>query len=314
MQLNRLTHCAGRCSGQASGLAGWPLELVYDGAMRVTFYGVRGSIATPGRATVRYGGNTVCVEVLTRDGNLIILDAGTGIRELGNHLVKSPLPESIPVFITHNHWDHIIGAPFFAPMWRKDAHIVLHALSDGAHSRLHNRVLFDGEHFPVRASDIPARVEISKLEGESVRIGSARVSRVALNHPGEADGFRIDDDDGASLCYLTDNELNPPGQARTTMTDLARFAAGTTLLIHDAQYLKNDMPLKRGWGHSVVDDVLELGRLAEARTLALHHHDPERDDEALDGVANYAERYSREHAPNMRCLVASEGLTLDLKP
>src|SRR5512142_555250 len=107
--------------------------------MKVTFHGVRGSIATPGPATVRYGGNTVCVEVRTLDGGLIVLDAGTGMRELGKRLVAEPgrpLPDPIHVFITHSHWDHIIGAPFFAPMWRRDAHILLHALSPRAHRML----------------------------------------------------------------------------------------------------------------------------------------------------------------------------------
>jgi phosphoribosyl 1,2-cyclic phosphodiesterase len=282
--------------------------------LRVTFHGVRGSIATPGRATVRYGGNTVCVEVRTVDGCLIILDAGTGIRELGNKLVQGPLPNPMHLFITHAHWDHIIGAPFFAPLWRRDAHVLLHALSKAAHERLARNILFDGDHFPVQAHDIPAHVERLPFVGDSVRVGSARVSRVALNHPGGADGFRIDDEDGASLCYLTDNELQPPAAVpvRTTPAELARFADGCGLLIHDAQYLHTDMPVKHGWGHSLVPQVLALGRDAGTRALALHHHDPDRDDEALDRVGADAEAWAREHAPGMRAIVASEGLTLDV--
>ncbi len=277
--------------------------------MKVTFHGVRGSVATPGPATVRYGGNTVCVEVRTADGTLIVLDAGTGIRELGNRLVEGPLPAPIHVFITHAHWDHIIGAPFFAPMWRADAHVVFHALSRSAHERLQKNVLFDGEHFPVMAHDIPARVERPPFAGGEVRVGSAKVSRVALKHPGGADGFRIDDADGTSLCYLTDNELShePPAE-------LVKFAAGAGLLIHDAQYLPSDMPAKRGWGHSVIDDVLALGKAAEARLLALHHHDPERTDDALDQVGRMASQWARANAPEMRTLVATEELTLDVSP
>lgn len=282
--------------------------------MRVTFYGVRGSVSTSGRATMRYGGNTVCVEVRTVDESLIILDAGTGIRELGKQLVLRPLPDPIHLFITHGHWDHIIGAPFFAPIWRRDAHVVLHALSQSAYQKISHDVLFDGEHFPVLARDIPAHIERPPFVGESVRIGSARVSRIALNHPGGADGFRIDDADGSSVCYLTDNELAPPGILQTTPEELARFASGCGLLIHDAQYLDTDMPAKRGWGHSNVSEVLDLGRMAEARMLAMHHHDPDRDDEAIDVMVAAATAWAGDHAPAMQTIAAAEGLTVDVKP
>jgi phosphoribosyl 1,2-cyclic phosphodiesterase len=282
--------------------------------MRVTFYGVRGSIPTPGPATVRYGGNTVCVGVRTLDDTLIILDAGTGIRVLGEELVQQKLPDPIHMCITHGHWDHIIGAPFFPPMWRSDAHIILHALSPRAEASIAKMVLFDGEHFPVRAQDIPAKLERPPFGERKIRVGSATVSQVFLNHPGGADGFRIDDADGSSVCYLTDNELQSPGTIVTTPAELARFAAGTGLLIHDAQYLPSDMPHKRGWGHSLVDEVLELARVAEARAVALHHHDPSRDDHALDQIANHARAWARSHRLPLTCWVAAEGLTLDINP
>jgi phosphoribosyl 1,2-cyclic phosphodiesterase len=283
--------------------------------MRVTFYGVRGSIATPGPSTVRYGGNTVCVGVRTLDGTLIMLDMGTGARILGDELIALPsLPGTIHSFVTHAHWDHIMGAPFFAPLYKKEAHVILHALSERAERSIAKAVLFDGEHFPVRLADIPARLERPRFSAETIRVGSARVSAVHLNHPGGADGFRVDDDDGASICYLTDNELAPPSGLVTTATALARFAQGTGLLIHDAQYMPDDMPAKHGWGHSVVDDVLELGRLAEARVVALHHHDPWRDDHALDLIAAHARAWCRARAPSMSTLVAAEGLTLDVRP
>ncbi|HWE26468.1 MAG TPA: MBL fold metallo-hydrolase [Polyangia bacterium] len=300
--------------------------------MRVTFYGVRGSIATPGPSTVRYGGNTVCVGVRTSDGTLVVFDMGTGIRVLGDELVAAgapPLPEPIHVFVTHAHWDHIIGAPFFAPIYRKDAHVILHAMSARAESSIAKGVLFDGEHFPVRIADLPAHLERPRFVDGAIRVGSATVRAVQLNHPGGCEGFRIDDADGSSACYLTDNELAPPvglgpsgaaggaersGTMISTLSQLARFAHGVGLMIHDAQYMPEDMPAKRGWGHSVVDDVLALGRDAEARTVALHHHDPWRDDHALDLIATHARAWCRAHAPSMSTLVASEGLSLEVKP
>jgi phosphoribosyl 1,2-cyclic phosphodiesterase len=282
--------------------------------MRVTFHGVRGSIAVPGPTTVRHGGNTVCVEVRTADDTLIVLDAGTGIRLLGKHLLAAPAMPTVNVLITHSHWDHIQGLPFFAPIYKSGTRLVLHALSEMARDRLTRPILFDGIHFPVPMADVPAHIELAPCLGKPSRIGSATVRRIALNHPGGCDGFRIDDDDGSSLCYLTDNELDPPGQAATSPAELARFAAHTGLLIHDAQYLPIDMPHKRGWGHSVVGDVLALGKSAEARVLALHHHDPDRDDDALDRVRADAAAWADANAPAMTCLVAAETQVFDVKP
>jgi phosphoribosyl 1,2-cyclic phosphodiesterase len=280
--------------------------------MRVSFHGVRGSIPTPGPSTVRYGGNTVCVEARLADGTLIVLDAGTGIRELGKQLMREKYKAPIHLLLTHGHWDHILGLPFFAPLYRKDTHVVLHPVTALARQRTRNPIIFDGQHFPVRFADLPAHIEHDETAVD-LHIGSARVQHVELNHPGSSVGFRIDDDDGTSLCYLTDNELEPPGDVTTSATELARFAAGTSLLIHDAQYVAADMPAKSGWGHSTVDQVLALGKDAGASTLALHHHDPERDDAALDVIAAAANAWTHEHAPAMRAMVAREGMSLVLQ-
>jgi phosphoribosyl 1,2-cyclic phosphodiesterase len=278
--------------------------------MQVRFYGVRGSVPTPGPSTVRYGGNSVCVEVRLADGTCIVLDAGTGIRELGKALAAEGYHRPIHLFVTHGHWDHIIGLPFFGPTYARDTTMVLHSTTERSVRGMRNADLFDAAHFPVAFHELPARFERVEDFGEH-RVGSATIRHIELNHPGGATGFRIDDDDGSSVCYLTDNELDPPGARLTTPEQLARFAAGTGLLIHDAQYLAEDMPAKRGWGHSVVDQVLALARDAEARTVALHHHDPDRDDAALDAVAAHAVRWTRDHTPALRAVVAHEGLTID---
>ncbi|HUS68519.1 MAG TPA: MBL fold metallo-hydrolase [Kofleriaceae bacterium] len=281
--------------------------------MRVTFHGVRGSVPTPGPATVRYGGNTVCTEVRLADGTLLVLDAGTGIRELGNRLLHEEFSGCINLLITHPHWDHIIGLPFFAPIYRADTRMVFFPFTQRAQAASGSPAIFDGEHFPVRFADLPARMDRGRVIDGRVRVGSALVRRIQLNHPGGSDGFRIDDDDGSSLCYLTDNELTPPGAPTTPPGELARFAAGASLIVHDAQYLPSDMPAKHGWGHSLVHDVLQLGKDAEARSLALFHHDPERDDDALDQIAAEATAWAESNAPHMQTVTAREGQTLHLR-
>lgn len=282
--------------------------------MRVTFHGVRGSVPTPGPSPVRYGGNTVCVEVRLADNTLLVLDAGTGIRDLGRELIaKNDLGAPIHLFITHPHFDHILGLPFFSPLYRKDVTAIFHTFTPRAHRHAKHPVVFDGEHFPIRRADLPAKLETEDAQDGLFTVGSATVKHILLNHPGGSTGFRIDDADGTSLCYLTDNELHPPGNATTSVDDLARFAKDTNLLIHDAQYLPSDMPAKLGWGHSQVDDVLKLGQLAEARNLALFHHEPERDDDALDRIAAHSEAWVKERKQAMNALVAKERFTIDLK-
>lgn len=280
--------------------------------MRVRFYGVRGSVPAPGPFTARYGGNTSCVEVRLADGTTLVLDAGTGLRELGNDLVREERESEVHLLLSHTHWDHILGLPFFAPLWKKTNHVSVYPLANDAQERF-QRSIFDDIHFPVSVEGIPAKVELARPAGRVWKIGSARVQAVALNHPGGAQGFRIEDEDGSSLAYLTDNELNAKN-ALITSEELARFAEGADLVIHDAQYLPRDMPHKLGWGHSLVDDVLRLAALAGPKRLALFHHDPDRTDDALDALSRSSKAWAQKHAPAVEVLVAEEGLAIDLSP
>jgi len=278
--------------------------------MRVIFHGVRGSVPAPGPQTSRYGGNTSCVEVRLSDNSTLALDAGTGLRELGKKLVAEGRASPVHLFLSHTHWDHVMGLPFFAPLYDKSNHLLVYPLANEAQERF-QRNIFDDIHFPVSVNDIPSKVEFAKPDGEVWRVGSALVSRIQLNHPGGAQGFRVDDDDGTSMAYLTDNELGA-GKPVVSVDDLARFSDGVNLLIHDSQYVPADMPHKRGFGHSLVEDVLKLGQYAKPRELVLFHHDPDRSDDALDKIGGEAKKWLAERAKDVGLLVAHEGLTLDL--
>jgi phosphoribosyl 1,2-cyclic phosphodiesterase len=232
------------------------------------------------------------------------------MRELGKILVREERPSPVHLFLSHTHWDHVMGLPFFAPLYDKNNHLVVYPLANEAQERF-QRNIFDDIHFPVSVNDIPSKVEFARPEGEEWRVGSARVRRILLNHPGGAQGFRVDDDDGSSVAYLTDNEI-AAGNPIVTVDQLARFADGVSLLIHDSQYIPADMPHKRGFGHSLVEDVLKLGQFARPNQLVLFHHDPDRSDEALDQIGTRSKQWLAENAKGVDLLVAHEGLTLDL--
>jgi phosphoribosyl 1,2-cyclic phosphodiesterase len=281
--------------------------------MEVTIYGVRGSIPTPGAETLRYGGNTVCVGVRLSDGTRLFLDAGTGLRLLGRELLALGYRAPIHFLLSHQHYDHVIGLPFFLPVYVPQTTLHVHPLRRGGMDGLAAAgQIFDGIQTPVALASLPAKIVEEVHETEPWVIGSAQVRRIDLNHPGGAQGFRIEDADGGSLCYLTDNELEPPGAVETTPAQQAQFARRCGLLIQDAQYLPADLPMKRGWGHSTVPQVLAMNLLAEPECHLLFHHDPERTDPMLDLIGEQAEDFARQHAARGSIVVAAEGMRFDV--
>ncbi len=281
--------------------------------MEVTIYGVRGSVPTPGPLTLRYGGNTVCVAVRLLDGTCMFLDAGTGLRLLGTDLLEESKTRPIHFLLSHQHYDHVIGLPFFMPIYMPTTQLHIHPIRRGGVDGVSPApAIFDGIQTPLGVSSLPSKLIIEHHAEEPWEIGSARVTRIDLNHPGGAQGFRIEDADGASLCYLTDNELEPPGPVATTPEAQAAFARGCGLLIQDAQYLPADLPLKRGWGHSTVPQVLQMGLQAAPICQLLFHHDPERTDTTLDLIGEQAAEFAQRHSSNGPILVASEGMKFQI--
>ena len=279
----------------------------------VHFWGVRGSLPSPGPSTVRYGGNTPCVSVEGEFGNgrkwTIMFDAGTGARLLGQELIQND--NYILFFLTHTHWDHIQGFPFFAPIYQVDRKIYLSRLEErrGLFKLLLEQM--DGRRFPVKKDQIMSSLTSMSLENvKKLSDEGYHVDRLRVNHPGQTYGFRIHLR-GLKIVYIPDNEIDTPNKRWVTFDKLVDFCKGADLLIHDAQYFKQDMPAKRGWGHSIVDNVWKLAFQAEVKQLVLFHHDPERTDDELDLLSTTSDAWFKEKRANVVCHVAYEGLELN---
>lgn len=276
----------------------------------IQFWGVRGTIPVPGLTTVRYGGNTSCVSLHLGEETTIILDAGTGIRALGQMLVRDQ--SQIFLLISHKHWDHIQGFPAFLPIYQPDRQIhLLPALEENIALALLTQM--DGVHFPVRSSDLLSRCLLPWQGGEdALAAQDLIIERIAVNHPGGAFGYKMRYK-GRIVVYLTDNELDaPPASKANSFETFVDFCQQADVLIHDAQYLPEDMPAKRGWGHSIVPNVLELAAAARVRHLVLFHHDPDRNDDAIDTIQDDARAWLAREAPDIRCTAAFEGLRIVL--
>lgn len=277
--------------------------------MQLTFYGVRGSIPTPGPEFVRYGGNTACVHIELEDGTDIVLDAGTGIRRLGNQLVKKSTP--IHLLLSHNHWDHIQGFPFFVPIFQKDRDIYIYPgqTTLPEYDQILNQM--NGSVFPVPASALTANIQLTVLPAEqhTWEIGTATIRRLPMNHPGKGSAYTVEAD-GQKVAYITDNELYPPYKKETDFLTFVEFARDADVIIHDAQYMMSDMPKKSGWGHSVAEEAVKLAMACKAKCLALYSHDPDRTDDDIDHVIDHCNQYVTIAESSLDVIGSMEGQTL----
>lgn len=282
--------------------------------MEIRLWGTRGSIASPGPDTLHYGGNTTCVEVLLRKDKRIIIDAGTGIRALGRALMALSQPLDCYLLITHIHWDHILGFPFFIPIYQETTRLRVDGSTrafQGLRTTLNNRML-DGL-FPVDFNELPAHISHEqKITNGPLRIADAEVKGIQLQHPQGGMGFRIREEDKV-MVFLTDNELRPDSWHGRTPADYVRFCQGAQLLIHDAQYRPEEMSEKRGWGHSDCLSAVDLALEAGVERLVLFHHDPDRSDLEVDDMLRMAQQYAAAKGRHpLLVKAAREGSTLKL--
>jgi phosphoribosyl 1,2-cyclic phosphodiesterase/CRP-like cAMP-binding protein/CheY-like chemotaxis protein len=288
--------------------------------MRVHFWGTRGSVPTPGPATIRFGGNTSCVEVVAADGTCVVLDCGTGARELGLALLAAG-PPPIHILLTHTHWDHIQGFPFFAPAYLPGAIINMYA-THGLESTLEEALSGQMQHtyFPVRLSELRAQIAVHEVGEGTFRVGGITIHTQYLNHTAPCLGYRLEAG-GVSLVYATDHEpfwwegpktapaerLLHPGDRRHI-----EWLAGADLVIHDGQFTDAEYPAKRSWGHSSVEYATDLAILAGVKRLVLFHHDPTRMDQMVARIAQRMLRRARKQGSNLDVIAAAEGLDIEL--
>ena len=282
---------------------------------RVKFWGTRGSIATPGPETIRYGGNTACVEI--RCGKeIVIFDCGTGIRELGIALAKEYKERNLEVhlFVSHSHWDHIQGYPFFQPAYREGNRVNIYSLHspDRSLEKLFTGQM-DGNYFPVTLDDLMARLHFEELSSD-VHIGEVKISHMHLNHPGLSLSFRMEAR-GRSVVYMTDHEpyhklLGDSQHTQKLDAEIDAFARRSDLLIREAQYTDEEYLVKRGWGHSSTSDAVLSAMNAEAGRLILFHHDPMHDDEQIDSMVEFCRGKIKANGKEIPVMAASDKLTL----
>lgn len=296
---------------------------------RLKFWGVRGSIPSPGPATVRYGGNTTCVEV--RAGNeIIILDGGTGLRPLGRELQAEfkNQPLELTLLLSHTHWDHIQGLPFFTPIYHPRCRLRILGF-EGARRGLVNVLTgqMESPYFPVPFGELPGNIEVDELKDLDFPVGNLRVQAWFANHPGICVGYRIQTNDGV-IVFFPDNEphcrydekgvMHPTRKdasleyARSQEAKMIEFIRGADVVILDAQYDRTEYEQHVGWGHGCVDDVVVLAIKAEVKQLFLFHHDPDHDDAKLDQMLAHArEIVTRANSP-LRVESATEGRVVEL--
>jgi phosphoribosyl 1,2-cyclic phosphodiesterase len=294
--------------------------------MRLRFWGTRGSIAAPGPGTNHFGGNTSCIELTTNEGKHLVLDCGTGARVLGNHMLATASgPISASILLTHTHWDHIQGFPFFAPLFAPGNHFDVYG-PEKCHLSLHDVLSGQMEHhyFPVELDQLAARITYKDLTEGSHEIAGLKVAAHPMNHPSPTLGYRFERN-GVSVLYLSDHEPfaegvwregAEPGRMESILDPgdrkHAEYMRNADVLIHEAQYTPEEYVSKRNWGHSTYSYVVELAAAAGVKRLFLTHHDPAHDDAFVADIEQRARHLANSLGTTMEVSCAYEGCEIEV--
>jgi phosphoribosyl 1,2-cyclic phosphodiesterase len=279
--------------------------------MRITCWGARGSIPVSGKEYVKYGGDTTCIEIRSRDDDVIIIDAGTGMRRLGNKLLASDR-RSCNILFTHAHWDHLMGLPFFKPLYEEGTKIRMFGCAYAQRSV--REVLSQcmvAPYFPVDFNQVQAEISTQEVCDRTFEVGPVRITPVQLSHPNGGIGYKFIED-GKSFVFLTDNELGLRHPGAEEYRDYLRFSEGADLLVHDAEYTEGQYRLTKGWGHSLYTDALRLALDAKAGQFGLFHHNQDRADGELDRIVEDCRRIVNEENSPLVCNAMEAGMEIVL--
>jgi len=276
--------------------------------MIIKIWGSRGSIPVSGQQYLKYGGDTTCVEIRTRSGDVIVVDAGTGIRRLGTYLYDEKAYKLNFIF-THAHWDHVMGFPFFKPLFSKKFHIRMHRCP--YHNQFVESILskvMAPPYFPVKYNDVTARMTYPDAGPQEFNVGSVTVVPIALSHPNGGSGYKFIED-GKSFVFLTDNELGYLHPGGLAFKDYLDFCSEADLLIHDAEYTPREYKAHVDWGHSVYTDALDLALKAGTKKFGLFHLNQERADQQMDDIVTDCRTRIADRGSNLECV----GVTSDME-
>ncbi|MBU0987126.1 MAG: MBL fold metallo-hydrolase [Proteobacteria bacterium] len=279
--------------------------------MYIKCWGSRGSIPVSGTEYLKYGGDTTCIEIRTKSDDIIIVDAGTGIRRLGNQLIEENRYKYHFIF-THAHWDHLMGFPFFKPLYFKQAEFTMHRCP--FHSKFVETVLskvMSPPNFPVKYSDVIARIEYLEACPMTFQIGSVIIEPIPISHPNNGSGYKFIED-GKSFVFLTDNELDFLHPGGLTYKDYLKFSEGADLFIHDAEYTPEEYETTREWGHSAYTRTLELAMEAGVGKLGLFHINQERTDQQMDKIVETCRQRIAEKKSALECCAVACDMTFNL--
>lgn len=285
---------------------------IINGKMIVEFWGVRGTLPVTGKKSLRYGGNTNCITLTFGNKNIFMFDAGTGIKELSNYLVQNNhFPFKAKIFISHPHYDHINGIPFFAPLYMKGNEFEFFG-TDQPKLSFKDQISkqMDSVYFPVTINEFSATVSYHSISEEKLTIDCATVETMLLNHPGRCLGYRVEYK-GKIFCYVSDNELSlPTDTARYNQFEvdrLIKFVKDADVLIIDATYTDDEYVKKIGWGHSCLSSVIDVADKAKVKLLCLHHHDPDQSDDDIDAKLKQAQEMLDSRQSTTKCIAPREG-------